>query len=109
MLKARNGDRPVGHWEVMEVAMFEANIITIYCAWSQRGASYFVTNCRSTESHEEKHLDNFEDDLGDEVHKEISRPLIRHFLQEVSLVIDKHSRMKQIMFGLERKWLMKYY
>jgi hypothetical protein len=49
VLKARHGDRPAGHWVTMTANIVDVPVIAVAYAWSQKGVSYFVSTCGSTE------------------------------------------------------------
>ena len=103
LLKSRCGGRPSGLSIMMTVVMSEFNTMNMSHAWSQRGVSYSVSACGSTEIYEETHLANLEDDLGDSTCKKINSPSIFQLLHIVSPITHEHNRMRQVVLGLERK------
>ena len=100
VLTARHGNKPDGHWSVMKATFLGVKQMATTHAWSQRGASCFVSTCVSTNTHEGKHLTNFEDDWGNVTYEEIYRPSIFHHLYECLSTIDEHNREIQNMIAL---------
>jgi hypothetical protein len=64
VLQARHGKRPAGHWVTMKAKVGGVNLLAIIYAWSQRGCSYFISTCGSTELSPIKYETKFEDDWG---------------------------------------------
>ena len=107
ILKARHGDRPAGHWVVMTTTIAAVKVIAIAYAWSQRGVSYFVSTCGSTEPSKMKYESKFEDEWGGTNFQTIDRPEIVHFLYEYLPLIDEHNKQRQSLLALEKRWLTK--
>ena len=107
VLEARHGSRPAGHWVVMKTKIAGVALFAIAYAWSQRGISYFISTCGSTDVHDEKYISNYKDDFGNVTFKEINRPKILHFLYEFLPIIDEHNKQRQSVLCLEKKWATK--
>ena len=73
LMKAWHRDIPADYWAEMTELMSEVKTMTIACSLSERGVICFVTTCRSTETHENDYLPNFEEGFGNGVCKEINR------------------------------------
>jgi Transposase IS4 len=107
VLEARHGERPAGHWVTMTATISDVPIIALAYAWSQKGVSYFVSTCGSTEVCPIKYESKFEDEWGNTEYKELNRPKLAHFLYEYLPLIDEHNKQRQSILGLERRWLTK--
>jgi hypothetical protein len=104
VLKARFKDRPAGHWVTFEATVSGVRLIAVAYAWSQRGVSYILSTCGSTEPAEKMYMSYFEDDYGNVGSKEINRPKLAHLLYDYLPLIDEHNKQRQKILGLERKW-----
>ena len=62
VMKARFADRPAGHWVVFKTNINGIDLFAVAYAWSQRGASYFLSTCGKTPAHKTKYLTHFEDE-----------------------------------------------
>ena len=91
----------------MKTQIADVPIFYLAYAWSQRGISYFVSTCGSTEVCRDKYMSNYEDEYGNICHNEINRPEVVHFLYEFLPIIDEHNKQRQNILGLERKWATK--
>jgi hypothetical protein len=107
ILEARHGNRPAGHWVTMTATISDVPIVAVAYAWSQKGVSYFVSTCGSTEPSAVKYQSKFEDDWGNTNVREIDRPQLAHFLYEYLPLIDEHNKQRQSLLQLEKKWLTK--
>jgi Transposase IS4 len=107
ILKARHADRPAGHWVTMTATISEVPLIALAYAWSQKGVSYFISTCGSTEISPIKYESKFEDAWGNTCTKSINRPKLAHFLYEYLPLIDEHNKQRQNILALERCWLTK--
>jgi Transposase IS4 len=107
ILSARHGDKPAGHWVVMTTSISEVKLIAVAYAWSQKGVSYFISTCGSTETSPVKYESKFEDNWGNVATKLINRPELCHFLYEYLPLIDEHNKQRQNLLSLEKKWLTK--
>ena len=107
ILKARHGSHPAGHWVVMKASISGVPILAIAYAWSQKGVSYFVSTCGSTEPSDIKYESKFEDAWGNTGFKLIDRPQLCHFLFEYLPLIDEHNKQRQSILALEKRWLTK--
>jgi hypothetical protein len=107
ILKARHGDRPAGHWVVMRATIADVKLTAIAYAWSQKGVSYFISTCGSTEPSPIKYESKFEDEWGNTNFRELDRPQIVHFLYEYLPLIDEHNKQRQSILALEKRWLTK--
>ena len=103
ILQAQYGERPAGHWAVMRTKIAGVPIFCLAYAWSQRGISYFVSTCGSTEVCRDKYMSNYEDEYGNICHNEINRPEVIHFFYEFLPIIDEHNKQRQNILGLKRK------
>jgi Transposase IS4 len=104
VLVARHGDRPAGHWVTMTTTIADVKVIAIAYAWSQKGISYFVSTCGSTEPSSQKYQSKFEDEWGNTQVKMIERPAICHFLYQYLPLIDEHNKQRQSLLALEKRW-----
>jgi hypothetical protein len=107
VLKARFQDRPAGHWVVFHGVISGVKVMAIAYAWSQRGVSYKISTCGSTETHHIKYRSTFEDDFGNIDYREINRPKVSHFLYDYLPLIDEHNKQRQNLLNLERCWCTK--
>jgi hypothetical protein len=105
ILTARHGKRPAGHWVTMTATISGVKIVALAYAWSQKGVSYFVSTCGSTEKSPFKYQSKFEDDWGNTQVKELDRPKLAHFLYEYLPLIDEHNKQRQSILALETRWL----
>jgi len=103
-LKARYGDHPAGHWVIFRATISGVKLFTMAFAWSQKGVSYIISTCGSTEPHPTKYVSRFEDEWGCPSLKEINRPWISHMLYEFLPLIDEHNKQQQLLLNLERCW-----
>ena len=92
VLLARHGTRPAGHWVTMTTTISEVPVIAVAYAWSQKGVSYFVSTCGSTELSLIKYQSKFEDEWGNTNIWEIDRPQLAYFLYKYLLLIDEHNK-----------------
>ena len=104
VLKARYGDHPAGHWVIFRATISGIKLFAMAFAWSQKGVSYIVSTCGSTEPHPTKYVSRFEDEWGCPSSKEINRPWISHMLYEFLPLIDEHNKQRQSLLNLERCW-----
>jgi len=104
ILKARHGDQPAGHWVVAKTTIAGVNAMAIACSWSQKGVSYFVSACGSTEPSKIMCESKFDDEWGRVNFKEILRPKMCHFLCECLPLIDEHNKQRQSLLALEKRW-----
>jgi len=107
VMKARHAEQPSGHWVVMKATISDVNLLAIAYAWSQKGVSYFISTCGSTEASNIKYESKFEDEWGKTNFKEIPRPKILHYLYEHLPLIDEHNKQRQSVLSLEKRWLTK--
>jgi hypothetical protein len=108
-MKARHGSRPAGHWVVMRATIASVPLLAIAYAWSQKGVSYFISTCGSTEPDKMKYISKFEDEWGHTGSRMLDRPKIVHFLYEYLPLIDEHNKQRQSLLALEKRWLTKDY
>jgi hypothetical protein len=104
VMKARFEQRPAGHWVTFTTEVAGVNLLAIAYAWSQRGVTYLLSTCGSTEPSEKMYTSYFEDEFGNVACKEIPRPRIAHLLYDYLPLIDEHNKQRQSILGLERKW-----
>jgi hypothetical protein len=83
VLKARFKDRPAGNWVIYTTEISGIKLIAIAYACSQRGVSYILSTCGSTEPSEKFYMSYFdEDDYGEVGSKEVSRPKLAHLIYD---------------------------
>lgn len=104
ILKARFKTRPAGHWVTMKTEIAGVRLIAIAYAWSQRGVSYILSTCGSTEPSDKLYTSYFEDEFGNVGSKQILRPKIAHLLYEYLPLVDEHNKQRQKILALEKKW-----
>jgi hypothetical protein len=104
VLDARYGEHPAGHWVVFTTEISGVKLIALAYAWSQKGVSYFISTCGSTNMSRVKYLSSFEDEFGNVSHKTIDRPELCHFLYEYLPLIDEHNKQRQRLLALEKSW-----
>jgi hypothetical protein len=107
ILKARHGQRITGHWVVMRTTIAGVDLIAIAYAWSQKGISYFISTCGSTEPSIHKYESKYDNEWGELGVREIDRPNVVHFLYEYLPLIDEHNKQRQSILELEKLWLTK--
>lgn len=91
----------------MKTTIAEVKLLAIAYAWSQKGVSYFISTCGSTEPSPIKYESKFEDEWGNTGFRELDRPQIVHFLYEYLPLIDEHNKQRQSILALEKRWLTK--
>jgi hypothetical protein len=107
VLGARFPERPSGHWVVMKTTISDVKLLAVAYAWSQKGVSYFISTCGSTEISPIKYESKYEDMWGNTATKLINRPELCHFLYEYLPLIDEHNKQRQNLLALEKTWLTK--
>ena len=73
ILTAQHGKQPAGHWVMMTGTISSVKIVALAYGWSQKGVSYFVSTCGSTEKSPFKYQSKFEDDWGNTQVKELDQ------------------------------------
>jgi hypothetical protein len=96
VIKARFGTKIAGHWVTMTTTISGINMMDMAYAWSQKGISYFLSTCGSTEVSSVLYRSAFEDEFGNVNYKFLPCPQIAHFTFEYLLL--------QAVLGLKRKW-----
>jgi hypothetical protein len=76
-----------------------------YITWSNKGVSYFISTCGSTEPSEYKYEAKYEDDWGHTSIRLLDRPKIADFLYHYLPLIDEHNKQRQNLLGC--RWLSK--
>jgi len=104
VLKARYGDHPAGHWVIFRAMISGVKLFAMAFAWSQKGVSYIVLTCGSTEPHPTKYVSRFEDEWGCASSKEIDQPWISHMLHKFLPLINEHNKQQQSLLNLECCW-----
>jgi hypothetical protein len=104
VLEARHGTKPAGHWVTMTTTIAGVKLIALAYAWSNKGVSYFISTCGSTETSEYKYEAKYEDDWGNTSVRMLDRPKIADFLYQYLPLIDEHNKQRQNLLGLERRW-----
>jgi hypothetical protein len=107
ILLARHGNKPTGHWVVMTTTIAGMKLLAIAFAWSQKGVSCFILTCGSTKSSPIKYESKFEEEWGNNNFCEINQLDVVHFLYEYLPLIDEHSKQRQSLLALEKRWLTK--
>jgi hypothetical protein len=64
VLKAQFKERPACHWEVFKTTISETALFSMAYAWSQKGVSFLLSTCGSTEPSTNMYRSYFEDDFG---------------------------------------------
>jgi hypothetical protein len=104
MIKARFGTKIAGHWVTMTNTISGIRMMAMSYAWRQKGISYFLLTCGSTEVSSVLYLSAFEDEFGNVDYKFLPHPQIDHFTFEYLPLIDENNKQRQAVWGLERKW-----
>lgn len=72
VLKSRFKERPAGPWVVFKTVISGVPIFAMAYAWSQKGVSYILSTCGSTEPSPNMYRSYFEDDFGNVSCKDIN-------------------------------------
>ena len=104
VMGARHAKQKAGHWVVMRTKMNDVDLRAIAYAWSQKGCSYFITTCGSTEPSQFMYEAKFEDEWGNTNFKQIPCPDIVHFYYEYAPLIDEHNKARQAVLAMEKRW-----
>jgi hypothetical protein len=84
---------------------FGVTLIALVYAWSQRGVSYMLSTCGSTEPSDKLYTSYLEDDFGNLGSKEVNWPKLAHLIiYDYLPLIDEHNKQRQKILCLERKW-----
>jgi hypothetical protein len=86
----------------MITTISQVSVIAVAYAWSQRGITYILSTCGSTEPSDELYTSYFEDEYRNVSSKQILRPKLAHFLYEYLPLVDEHNKQRQNLLGLER-------
>ncbi|KAG7363187.1 hypothetical protein IV203_026547 [Nitzschia inconspicua] len=105
VLDAWHSDRPAGHWVTMTTTISGVPLIAVVYAWSQKGVSFFISTCGSTEVSPVKYESRFETASGAMSFKLINRPELAHFHYEFLPLIDEHNKQRQNLLALEKSGL----
>jgi len=92
-----------GEWRIMRATIDGVDLPAIAYAWSQKGCSYFITMCGSTNKSAHVCESKFEDEWGNANFKEIPRPEILHFYYEYAPLIDEHNKARQAVLAMEKR------
>jgi hypothetical protein len=106
VIKARFGTKVTGHWLTVTTTIAGIKMIVMDYAWSQRGISFFLSACGSTEVSSVLHRSAFEDEFGNIDYKFLPLPQIAYFTFEYLPLIDEHNTQHRAVLGLEQKWPM---
>jgi hypothetical protein len=71
-LKSRFKQQPAVHWVVFKTIISEVALFTMAYAWSQKGVSFLLSTCGSTEPSTNMCRSYFVDDFGNVSYKEIN-------------------------------------
>jgi hypothetical protein len=104
VIKSRFGTNIAGHWVNLTTTIAGIKMMAMAYAWSQKGISYFLLTCGSTEVSSVLYRSALEDEFGNVDYKFLPRPQIAHFTFEYIPLIDEHNKQRQAVLGLERKW-----
>jgi hypothetical protein len=91
VIKARFGTKIAGHWVTMTTTIAGIKMMAMAYAWIQKGISYFLSTCGSTEGSSVLYRSAFEDEFGNVGYKFLPRPQIAHFTFEYLPLIDEHN------------------
>ena len=69
VMKARFDKRPAGHWITFTTQVSGVHLMAIAYAWSQRGITYILSTCGSTEPSEKMYTSYYEDEFGNVTQK----------------------------------------
>jgi hypothetical protein len=103
VIKARFGTKITGHWVTMMTTIAGMKMMAMAYAWSQKGISYFLLTCGSTEVSSVLYRSAFEDKFGNVNYNFLPHPQIAHFTFEYLPLIDEHNNQRQAVLGLEQK------
>jgi hypothetical protein len=84
-----------GDWVTFTTEISGGKLIAIAYAWSQRGVSYLLSTCGSTEPSEKMYMSYFQDDFDNVGSKEVSRPKLAHLIYDYLPLIDEHKKQRQ--------------
>ena len=104
VLTARHGDHAAGHWVTMKANIGGQDMFCLAYAWSNRGVSYFLSNCGVTSRHSVPYKTHFTDEHGNVTNKSLPHPCIAHFIYNFLPLIDEHNKQRQSILRLEKKW-----
>ena len=104
VLLARHGNRPAGHWVTFTTQIAGVPLYATAYAWSQKGISYFISTCGSTEKSCTPYQSWYENDFGGAEFKNLDRPKIAEFILNYLPLIDEHNRQRQSLLALEKCW-----
>jgi nicotinamide riboside transporter PnuC len=105
VIKAHFGTKISGHWVTMTTTIAGIKMTAMAYAWSQKGISYFLSICGSTQVFYVLYRSAFENEFGNVDYKFLPRAQIAHFTFEYLPLIDEHKKQRQAVLGLEWKWL----
>jgi hypothetical protein len=100
VIKSRFGTKIAGHWVTMMTTIAGIKIMAMAYAWSQKGISYFLSTCGSTEVSSVLYRSAFGDEFGNVDYKFLPHPQIAHFTFEYLPLIDDHDKQRQAVLGL---------
>jgi hypothetical protein len=104
VIKAQFGIKIAGNWVTMTTTIAGIKMMAMAYAWSQKGISYFLSTCGSTEVSSVLYRSAFEDEFGNMDYNYLPRPQIAHFTFEYLPLIDEHNNQWQEVLGLGQKW-----
>ena len=104
VLIARHGNRPAGNWVTFTTEIAGVTLYAMAYAWSQKGVSFIISTCGSTEKSETPYRAWYQDDFGGASFKELPRPKMAEFVLNLLPIIDEDNNDRQHRLALEKKW-----
>ena len=95
LLKARYGDKPSGHWVVLQAQIRGVKILAIGYVWSHTSVSYFVLTWGSTCPADISYEAHYEDDFGNVTEWKIPQPHLLEWVYNYLPLIDEHNKQRQ--------------
>jgi len=74
VLLARHGKYPAGHWVTFTTEIAGVKLYAMAYAWSQKGVSFILSTCGSTEPSDTPYFAWYQDDFGGATFKPLPRP-----------------------------------
>jgi len=104
ILKARYGERLVGHWVVFQGKISEEQLWAISYAWSHSTTSYFVSTCGSMHPADVCYETHYKNEFGTICMRSIACPQLLSWVYVYLPLIDEHNKQHQNLLALKRKW-----
>ena len=104
VLLARHGKYPAGHWVTFTTEIAGVKLYAMAYAWSQKGVSFILSTCGSTEPSDTPYFAWYQDDFGGATFKPLPRPRMAEFILNFLPVIDEDNNARQNRLALEKTW-----